>query len=370
MDDIKFMKIALKIACKARGFTEPNPLVGAVVVKHHQVIATGYHRKYGEDHAELDALKKVTVNGTTLYVTLEPCIHFGKTPPCVDLIMEKKVQRVVVAMKDPNPLVNGKGIQKLKESGITVAVDVGGLGDIARKINRHYIKYITHKIPYVTLKAGISLDGKLTDKYRKSQWMTSEELRTFSHTLRGEFSAIMAGVKTIIDDNPQLNIREKAWGDKRLYRIVLDTHNTLDTRLRIFEDQEQFPLILFSSKEAENTIPKVKNHFFVTPHNLNGLNLREVLEVLYQQEIASVMVEGGGRLFNSFLQEELYDEIILSQAGTLIGGKESIQLFAEGTSVSTPIELKDREIIEFNTGCIIRGFRCQENWSNNGRGEK
>ncbi len=360
MDDIKFMKIALKIACKARGFTEPNPLVGAVVVKDRQVIATGYHRKYGADHAELDALKKVTVNGTTLYVTLEPCIHFGKTPPCVDLVMEKKVQRVVVAMKDPNPLVNGKGIQKLKESGITVAVDVGGLGDIARKMNRHYIKYITHRMPYVTLKAGVSLDGKLTDKYRKSQWMTSEELRTFSHTLRGEFSAIMAGVKTVIDDNPQLNIREKAWGDKKLYRIVLDTHNTLDTRLRIFKDQDQFPLILFSSKETESRTPKVKNHYFITPREANSLNLREVLEILHQKGIASVIVEGGGTIISSFLKEKLYDEILLFQAGTFIGGKKSVQLFAEGTSVSTPIELKEREIIAFNTGSIIRGFRCVE----------
>lgn len=355
MDEIKFMKIALKIARKAKGFTEPNPLVGAVVAKDRQVVATGYHRKYGADHAESDALKKVTVGGTTLYVTLEPCIHFGKTPPCVDLVIKKKVKRVVVAMKDPNPLVNGKGIQKLKESGIAVAAGV--LGDIARKMNRHYIKYITKKMPYVTLKAGVSLDGKLTDKYRKSQWMTSEELRTFSHTLRGEFSAIMAGVKTVTDDNPQLNIREKAWGDKKLYRIVLDTHNTLDTRLRIFENQDQFPLILFSSKEAENRTPKVKNHYFITPREANSLNLKEVLEILHQKGIASVVVEGGGTIISSFLKEKLYDEILLFQAGTFIGGKKSVQLFVEGTSVSTPIELKEREIIEFNTGSIIRGFR-------------
>ena len=361
MDNIKFMKIALKIARKAAGFTEPNPLVGAVVVKNHRVVAAGYHRKYGADHAERDALGKAPVGSTTLYVTLEPCIHFGKTPPCVPLVIEKKIKRVVVAMKDPNPLVNGKGIQRLKESGI--AVEVGVLADMACKLNRHYIKYISRKMPYVTLKAGVSMDGKLTDKYRKSQWVTSEELRTFSHTLRGEFSAIMTGANTVIDDNPQLDIREKAWGSKKLYRIIPDTHNTLDTRLRVFKDQEQFPLILFSSKKAENRTPKVKNHFFVTPDTENRLNLREILDVLYQQEIASVMVEGGGRLFNSFLQENLYDEIILFQAGTLIGGKESVQLFAEGTSVSIPIELKERDIIEFKTGSIIRGFRSLEYWS-------
>jgi diaminohydroxyphosphoribosylaminopyrimidine deaminase/5-amino-6-(5-phosphoribosylamino)uracil reductase len=360
MDDIKFMKMALKLARKAVGFTEPNPLVGAVVVKNHRVVATGYHRKYGADHAERDALGNAPVGSTILYVTLEPCIHFGKTPPCVPLVIEKKIKRVVVAMKDPNPLVNGKGIQRLKESGI--AVEVGLLADMACKLNRHYIKYISQKMPYVILKAGISLDGKLTDKYRKSQWVTSEELRTFSHTLRGEFSAIMTGVKTVIDDNPQLNIREKAWGSKRLYRIILDSHNTLDTRLRVFKDQEQFPLILFSSKETKNRTPRVKNHFFVTPDTENRLNLREILDVLYQKEIASVMVEGGGSLFNSFLKENLYDEIILFQAGTLIGGNESVQLFAEGTSVSIPIELKERDIIQFKTGSIIRGFRSLESW--------
>jgi diaminohydroxyphosphoribosylaminopyrimidine deaminase/5-amino-6-(5-phosphoribosylamino)uracil reductase len=356
MEDIKYMKIALKLALKGKGFTEPNPMVGAVVAKDGDVVAVGYHRKYGAEHAEREALQKVTIPGTTLYITLEPCSHVGKTPPCADLIIRKKVKRVVAALQDPNPLVDGCGICKLEENGI--AVEVGLLSDMARHINRHYLKYISQKMPYVTLKAGVSMDGKLTDKYRKSQWVTSEEMRTFSHSLRGEFSAIMVGMQTAVADDPQLNIRENAWEDKKLYRVVLDTHNRLDTRLRIFGgDQERFPLVIFSSKQAQDRTPKIKHHFFVTPGPGGGLHLEEVMKVLYQQEIASVLVEGGGGLFNSFLQQKLYDEIILGKAGTLLGGKDSVQVFPQGTSVSTPIQLNQREIIELKTGYFVRGYR-------------
>lgn len=356
MEDIKFMKIALKLAARGMGFTEPNPMVGAVVVKNGRIIAVGYHQRFGADHAERAALKNVTEPGTTLYVTLEPCPHFGKTPPCVDLLLDKKVQRVVTAMQDPNPLVNGKGIRKLEENG--VPVDVGVLSEMAGKLNRHYIKYMTCQTPYVTLKAGVSLDGKLTDKFRNSQWVTDETMRGLSHSLRGEFSAVMVGVQTAIDDDPRLNIREQPWGDKKLYRIVLDTHNRLDTHLQIFKgDQEQFPLVIFSSKEAENKTPKVKQHFFVTPGASGGVDLQEVLANLYQLGIASVMVEGGGCIFNSFLEEKLYDEIILAAAGTLIGGKDSVQLFSRGTSVSFPIQLKEREITVLESGYFIRGYR-------------
>ncbi|MCU0288941.1 MAG: bifunctional diaminohydroxyphosphoribosylaminopyrimidine deaminase/5-amino-6-(5-phosphoribosylamino)uracil reductase RibD [Acidobacteria bacterium] len=352
------MKFALKLAAKGMGFTEPNPMVGAVAVKNGRIMAAGYHHRFGTDHAERDALNHIDEPGATLYVTLEPCTHFGKTPPCVDFLLEKKVNRVVTAMQDPNPLVNGQGIRKLEENGIHV--DAGILEDMARKLNRHYIKYMTSHMPYVTLKAGVSLDGKFTDKFRKSQWITDEEMRRFSHSLRGEFSAIMVGKQTAIDDDPLLNIREQAWGDKKLYRVVLDTHNRLDTRLRIFGgDQEQYPLAIFSSQEAENRTLKVKHHFFVRPcsETGKGIDLREVLSVLYQMGIASVMVEGGGTLFNSFLQEKLYDEIILAAAGTFIGGEESVQLFRQGTSVTTPIELKEREITVLKAGYFIRGYK-------------
>ena len=357
MDEIKYMKAAIQLSKKGMGMTEPNPLVGAVVVKNNKIIATGYHARYGAPHAEQIALKDLDALDTTMYVTLEPCAHFGKTPPCTECILHRQVKRVVVAMTDPNPLVNGKGIKRLEEQG--VKVEVGLLEHLAAKINRHYITYMTRKRPYVTLKAGVSMDGKLTDKYGKSEWVTGETMRSISHSFRGEFSAIMAGVGTVIADNPQLTIREKGWKGKRLFRVILDTKNRLETGLNIFRDQDRFPLILFSSKTAPDKTPKTEHHFFIdTGENEQTLKLEEVLATLHRLGIASVMVEGGGRLFDSFLESRLYDEIVLSTAYKLIGGETSVQFFRSGTRVSTPVELKDREIIALDSGYIIRGYRA------------
>ncbi len=353
-EDLIFMKIAIKLAHKGRGFTEPNPLVGAVVVKNGKIISYGFHKSFGQEHAEKMALKHVTEKNTTLYVPLEPCSHYGKTPPCTDLIIKKKVKRVVISIKDPNPVVGGTGVEKLIKNNIKV--DLGCLKDVYSEMNRHYLKYMKEKKPYVTIKAGVSIDSKLTDKYRKSKWITDKELRDYSHSLRGEFSAILVGVKTIIEDNPILNIREKIWLGKKLYRIVLDSNNIMTQDLKIFRDQENFPLIIFSSRNTDNKNKKVKDHFFVKS-NKNGLYLREVLQILYKKGVASVLVEGGGNMIDSFLKEKLYDEIILFCADKLIGGKESVELLCSGVSTSNPIIFKKREILEFDSGYILRGFK-------------
>lgn len=353
-EDLKFMKIAIKLGQKGEGFTEPNPLVGAVVVKNGKIISYGFHKSFGQKHAERMALSHITEKNTTLYVPLEPCSHYGKTPPCTDLIIKKSVKRVVISIKDPNPVVGGKGIEKLKKNSIEV--DLGCLKYLYSEVNRHYLEYMKEKKPYVTIKAGVSIDSKLTDKYRNSKWITGKELREYSHSLRGEFSAILVGVKTIIEDNPLLNIREKAWLGKRLYRIVLDSNNIMSKDLKIFKHQENFPLIIFSSKNADNKNKKVKDHFFVKP-NKDGLDVREVLHILYKKGIASVMVEGGGNVINSFLKERLYNEIILFCADKLIGAKESVELFSSGMSILNPIIFRKREILEFNSGYILRGFK-------------
>ncbi len=356
MDDLKFMKVALDLSKKGIGFTEPNPLVGAVVVKNHRIIASGYHARFGGPHAEPTALEKVDSADTTLYVTLEPCTHYGKTPPCTEGILKKKVKRVVVAMKDPNPLVDGKGIRRLEEQG--VKVEVGLLQPMAQKINRRYLTFMTQKRPYITLKAGVSLDGKLTDKYRKSQWVTDETLRRFSHSFRGEFSAVLVGAQTVIDDDPQLTLRESGWEDKKMYRVVLDSDNRLDPHLKIFKEQERFPLILFSSKKAPDQIPKVERHFFISPDETGrGLELKEVLDTLYNMGIASLLVEGGGQVIDAFLKARLYDEIVLFTAYSLIGGTSSVQLFSTGTGLSSPVVLKETGIIPLENGYILRGFK-------------
>jgi diaminohydroxyphosphoribosylaminopyrimidine deaminase/5-amino-6-(5-phosphoribosylamino)uracil reductase len=362
MTDEKFMKIALKLSQRGLGHTEPNPMVGAVVVKNGKILSAGYHQAFGLKHAETMALENVHIPGATLYLTLEPCCHFGKTPPCTELIIAKKISRVVMAMNDPNPLVNGRGNKQLKSYGIKTSS--GLYANWAAHINRHYLKAINTRMPYVAIHAGVSLDGKLTDKNGHSQWITSVESRRIAHSLRGEFTAILAGHKTIMTDNPRLTLREPGWNDKTFYRVVLDSQNSLSPRLQVFQEQDRFPLIVFSSQNAANQIKKIPRHFFVG-ENSDGLILTDILSILFQLGIASVLVEGGGKTIDSFIKQQLFDEIILFVARQIVGGKTSIQLYESGsTSLAQALHLVGSERIELASGYILRGFpSCSPVWS-------
>jgi len=351
--DYKYMEIALNLGMRGMGFTEPNPMVGAVVVGNGEIISTGFHEKYGKKHAERSALEKVVVENTTLYVSLEPCAHHGLTPPCTDIIIKKGVDRVVIPMKDPNPLVSGKGVAILRENGIQV--DVGILRTEAEKINRHYMKYITTNVPYVTVKAGVSIDGKLTDKDRRSQWITGELSRKISHGLRGEFSAIISGIGTVVDDDPKLTLREEGWEGKFFSRVIVDTNNVIKKTLKIFKDENISPLIIFSAKGTEKNGKKVKEHYFVNRSD-EGVDLNEVLKILSEKKISSLLVEGGGVLIGSFLKHRLVDEIILFIAGRIIGGSDSVQIFKDGFGLDNSLLLRDREIVELDDGFILRGW--------------
>lgn len=354
-DDLKFMKIALKLSRRGLGHSEPNPLVGAVAVKGKRLLATGFHRCFGAPHAESMALERLAVPGATLYLTLEPCGHFGKTPPCVELIIAKKVRRVIAAMVDPNPLVNGSGFAKLQAAGIETRV--GLCSEQAERSNRHYLKFIRTGLPYVAIHAGLSLDGKMTDKAGRSRWITSPELRRCAHDLRGEFSAILAGRNTILVDDPRLTLREPGWEGKTLYRVVLDSNNSLSRRLNIFKDQERFPLIIFSSRDAADQRKKVPRHFFVR-HDAHGLVLADVLQVLHGLGIASLLVEGGGRVLDSFIRERRFDEMAIFYSNKIIGGRNSGQIFSSGvTRLEEALELADCRISEFADGSILRGYR-------------
>lgn len=353
-NDLKFMKIALKLARLGLGYTEPNPMVGAVAVKNNRILASGYHRSFGAPHAETMALERLAIPGATLYLTLEPCSHFGKTPPCVDLIIARRIRRVVVAMIDPNPLVSGAGMRKLRAHGIETRLGV--CRGQAERLNRHYLKAIAARVPYVALHAGISLDGKLSDDAGHSRWVTSAEGRRYSHSLRGEFSAILAGRGNIVADNPLLTLREPGWQGKTLYRVVLDSDNSLSRRLNVFKEQERFPLIIFSSRTAANRKKKVPLHFFVG-RDRHGLLLADVLCELYKLGIASLLVEGGGRVLDSFIREQRFDEVDLFFADKLIGGRHSSQVFASGFPIDEALELEDCRWISFADGSILRGYR-------------
>jgi diaminohydroxyphosphoribosylaminopyrimidine deaminase/5-amino-6-(5-phosphoribosylamino)uracil reductase len=352
LQDSRFMKLAIELGKRGTGYTEPNPTVGAVVVKNSKILSAGFHRRYGEEHAEAMALKNTIPRNTTLYVPLEPCCHFGKTPPCTDRIIEKKVIRVVIAIQDPNPLVNGRGIRQLRQNQIRV--EVGCLAPLYRQVNRHYFTFITRKRPHVTIKAGISLDGKLTDKHGRSRWMTDKKMRAFSRSLRGEFSAILVGDNTVMEDDPRLTIRDREWGNKKLVRVVLDTENRVDMNKRIFKHQPDSPLFIFSSDAVKNQTPKVINHYFV-PSDGNRLRLDRVLEILAQQQIASLLVEGGGQVIDSFLKQGLVDELVLFTASKLVGGQGAVELFSSGKGIGRPIRFRDQKIMEFGSGFIFRG---------------
>ncbi len=351
-EDILFMYLALELGERGRGLTEPNPMVGAVVVKDGKVLSTGYHRKFGEIHAERSALEKINVKGTTLYVSLEPCSHTGHTPPCTDIIIEKGVSRVVIPFADPNTRVNGNGIKMLEKEGIKV--ETGLLKGEAESFNRHYLKYISKRRPWVTINAGVTIDGKLSDNNRNSQWVTGEELRSVSHSFRGEFSAIIVGSATVKDDDPMLTIREEGWEGKKFVRVILDTENRLSTKMNIFNTGKEWPLYIFSGKEYRNSGRKCDDHFFVDSGH-GGLDLNEVLRILGEKEIASVLVEGGGALISSFLSSGLCDEVVLFTADKFLGGKNSVEFFSEGVPITDPVKLKSRSIMELDGGYIIRG---------------
>ncbi len=283
--DEKYMKMCFTLAKKGKNATRPNPLVGCVVIdKNGNIVSKGYHKKYGKNHAERDALLKLKNNeaeGGILYVNLEPCSHFGKTPPCVDLIIERKLKKVVIAMQDVNPVVSGNGIKKLKDAGIEV--NAGVLEDEARFLNRVFIKNQTKHLPYVVLKTATTMDGKISTKTGSSKWITSSKSRDLVYKMRNDFDCILTSSNTVIADNP--NMEHK-------FKCILDKNSRIDKNSNILKSGE----IYIATKEN-------------TPLKNGQLDLRFVLEQLYKKGIYNVFVECGGTLAGAFLKEGLVDEI-------------------------------------------------------------
>ncbi|ADU94679.1 bifunctional diaminohydroxyphosphoribosylaminopyrimidine deaminase/5-amino-6-(5-phosphoribosylamino)uracil reductase RibD [Geobacillus sp. Y412MC52] len=319
-NDEHYMRLALDVAKAGVGQTSPNPAVGAVVVNGGTVVGLGAHLKAGEPHAEVYAIRMAgeKARGATVYVTLEPCSHYGKTPPCADLLIQAGVRRVVVATTDPNPLVAGKGIAKLRQAGIDV--DVGVLKDEADELNRMFFHYIAAKTPFVTLKFACSLDGKIATATGESKWITSSAAREDVHRLRAQHDAILVGVNTVLTDNPKLTVR---FGEKRKnpLRIILDTKLRTPLDAHVVADKEAETWIITGgvSREQAAAYERLGVRVFSMP--TAQTDVRDVLRLLGEQGVMSLFVEGGSRVHDSFLRAGAVNEVIAYIAPKLIGGR-------------------------------------------------
>ena len=325
--DEKHMRLAIRLAKRAEGLTSPNPIVGAVIVKNGKVVGRGYHKMCGMPHAEVNALRQagLKARGATIYVTLEPCDHFGKTPPCTDALINSGVKRVVIGMKDPNPLNNGKGMKKLNSNGIKT--DIGILKDEAIEMNKPFIKSVTKKLPYVTVKTAQSIDGKIATKTGDSKWITSEASRKFVHDLRSSVDAVMVGVNTIIKDDPLLTSRGTRF-KKQPIRVVVDSRLSTPVGAKIFSDVKISPVIIVTTKKSDRKkigqIEKKGARVIILKSSRGGLDLKSLMNKLTNMGIINVLVEGGGNLIAGLVESRLVDKFLFFIAPKIIGGKNAI----------------------------------------------
>jgi diaminohydroxyphosphoribosylaminopyrimidine deaminase/5-amino-6-(5-phosphoribosylamino)uracil reductase len=321
-----YMSLALDLARTGMGYTSPNPCVGAVIVKNGEIVGTGAHLKAGLEHAEIAALNMAGANadGATLYVTLEPCNHLGKTPPCTQAIIKSKIARVVVATLDPNPLVSGRGIKALEDAGIIV--EIGLLKEEADALNQIFFHYITTKTPFITIKCGMSLDAKLATKNHISKWITNTNSRLNAHYYRHTHDAILVGVNTILTDNPSLTYRGDLKSTNSLVRIILDTHLRTPTDAKVITDKTNPTWIIVGSLVTKEQIAKY-NGIKIIQMKDKHIDLNQLMLILGELQITSILVEGGYTVLTSFIEQSLFNQIVLYIAPLLIGGKSAPGLF-------------------------------------------
>jgi len=319
------MQRAIELAAKGQGKTNPNPLVGAVIVKDGRIIGEGFHERVGGHHAEVNALlnAKESVEGADLYVTLEPCSHYGRTPPCVDRIIESGIKRVLIGIKDPNPLVAGKGIKKLIDADIFVREGI--LAKACRKQNEVFLKYITEEKPYVILKAGMSLDGKVATASGESQWITCEASRAHVHQLRNNYMGIMVGINTVITDNPLLTCRKS--GGRNPIRIIVDSRLRIPINSRVLHGQNENQTIIATTHLADpEKIKELQDmgvKIFIAKSVNGKVNLESLMTFLGKSGIDSVLLEGGPTLNYSALAAGIVDKVMIYTAPMIIGGMAS-----------------------------------------------
>jgi len=362
MEDKYFMKMALGLAVKGEGFTSPNPMVGAVVVKNGGVVGKGFHEAVGHDHAEVNAINDagIMAGDATLYVTLEPCNHTGRTPPCSVKIVEAGIKRVVIAMNDPNPDVKGGGAEYLKSHGINVVSGV--CEEEAKKLNEAYIKYVTTKRPFVIVKCASTMDGRIATRTGNSKWISCDESRRYVHRLRHKVDAIMVGINTIKQDDPSLTVRLNNINGKDPVRIILDTILTISEKARVLRlDSDSDTIIITGhavSADKKVAINALGAKVIHIASRKNMIDLNQLMEYLGRLGITSILIEGGSRVIASAFKAKIVDKVMFFYAPKISGGDDGVPV-CKGPGpdlMEECISVDDIHVQRFGNDVMIEGY--------------
>lgn len=353
------MKKALELAALGAGFTSPNPMVGAVIVNKGRIVGIGYHKKKGDKHAEIRAIEDASghLDGSTLYVNLEPCTHHGATPPCAPVIAKVGIKRVVIANLDPNPLVNGSGVEYLRTQGIDVKVGI--FAEEGEFLNRFFFKYMKKGLPYVILKIASTLDGYIADVQGNSKWITGEDAREYVHKLRGEVDAIMVGKGTVLKDDPELTPKY-IYAPKLPYRIIVSRRAFESFDYKIFKNPEK--LVIVTSVRAKWDLPKdlgEKIAFIRVSEQDKSLDMREALKIIGSMGIQSIMCEGGSFLMGELIKQDLADELLVFYSPLILGTGLNIFTGLKKNMESAVKSFKIREVLNFQKDIMVRFIKYE-----------
>jgi diaminohydroxyphosphoribosylaminopyrimidine deaminase/5-amino-6-(5-phosphoribosylamino)uracil reductase len=358
-----FMECALSLARLAMGYTSPNPAVGAVIVEDGLAVGMGYTQPAGSEHAEIMAIRQAgdKAKGATMYVTLEPCSHYGRTPPCTQAIIDAGISEVNIALLDPNPLVSGRGVRRLNERGIKIHMGMGQ--QKAYEINEAYIKHITTGLPFVVAKFAMSLDGKIATKTGDSKWITREEARNYAHALRHTVDAIMVGVNTIIADNPRLTAKccggRGGIGKMQPLRLVVDSKGKVPLNSHIFEPPGEVLLAVaapFNSVKKKKFV-KAGAEVLELPASDGVVDIVALLKLLGKREIVTILVEGGGKLLGSLFDHHLVDKVLAFISPIIVGGNEAVSVGGNGVdNMAKALRLSRVDIKNFGDDILVSGY--------------
>ena len=358
--DEQMMARAISLARNGLGRTSPNPLVGAVIVRDGRIVAEGWHRKAGTPHAEIHALNMAgeLARGATVYVSLEPCAHYGRTGPCAKALVEAGVSRVVVAMMDPNPKVAGKGIAILQEAGIQVTTGV--LEQEARQLNEVFLKWMTTGLPFVALKTAMTLDGKIATAAGQSQWITNEASRYETHRLRDIYDGILVGINTALADNPSLTTRLKEYQGRNPVRIVVDSRARLPLTAKLVTDGAARTIVAVTEQAPAERVEALRSAGveIIVAGSSNHVDMHSLMEQLGAMKISSVLVEGGGSVNFSLLQAGLVDRVYAFIAPKLVGGRDALTP-VEGDGfqeLDHAVELENIQLRQLGSDVLLTGI--------------